>query len=994
MRIISITARNYRIHRDLTVEFDRSRNLIGGPNEVGKSTLAEAMHRALFLRAKTGGSVQKSMVSDIHMGHPEVSLVFEADGQVWTIEKRFAGTTGTARLSEQGGTTLLGDEAETKLAQLIQNADGSGNTLKLLESRWAHLWVWQGKAGDNAVVHAGQQKDQLVKRLQQDGLAAVMQSNFDQQVREKIQLAYRDIFTDTGKPKAGSTLDVAAKGLATAVADLASATDAAQRVAAAVADQNEAAADLAKSTAALPGLREHLATVTALLARVTELRTQKDKETLHYDSACQVREQLAKVDQQIIDLRDKATKAMAALLPAEARISLLADQEKAALELRAQAETTYRLIADDDRLARQQHDLATACVSHFEKIDGCETITNRTTTVAAIQGALAADRDALAKLPSISAEDLETLRKLDGKFRQAESALAAISAGVELISSDQPILLDGSPLAPGGFQVIAEVAELTIGPGTRLRIHPGGGTSLAEARHRVDDSREKLARKLDQLTVRDLEEACGIATKRQVIDQQIATTEAKLQALGADGLPAKLSAAIIARDTAAAEVERRRAAMPQTSGSIQPESIAAARAWHATTRDQLDESVSKERVSRQDVDACRSAHQQAAQIHQAEREIIASARQNFTELKITADTLESNHGDAATRNRELEKALEVEALAKTTLDATLQALVKLNPQALEDDQVRINRSITLEEDKQHGAQTRIAVAQNVLRLDGSHDPEADLLRAKARHATAQDEHAREDRRAKAIALLQKLFSESQAAISAQVTQPIADRISGYLERLLEPGVRAILELTEDGTQMLKLARPGLPAFAFDALSGGAKEQVAAAVRLGMAEILAADHGGCLPLVFDDAFAYADPTRVQALQRMLDLAATRGLQVIVLTCTPSDYIALGAMDIRLSPLALTAVGATNIIVDQDIMENDGDIPSTVPIEVTEEGTAAFLACLRTLGGNAGNQTLRNTLGWDESSYSAVKEALVSQGIIAPGKGRGGSVSLTE
>ena len=99
MRLLSITARNYRIHRDLTVEFDPSRNLIGGPNETGKSTLAEAMHRALFLRARTGGSVQKSMVSDIHHGKPEVVLVFEVGGQVWTIEKRFAGTTsatGTA----------------------------------------------------------------------------------------------------------------------------------------------------------------------------------------------------------------------------------------------------------------------------------------------------------------------------------------------------------------------------------------------------------------------------------------------------------------------------------------------------------------------------------------------------------------------------------------------------------------------------------------------------------------------------------------------------------------------------------------------------------------------------------------------------------------------------------------------------------------------------------------------------------------------------------
>ncbi|WP_038165369.1 hypothetical protein, partial [Verrucomicrobium sp. BvORR106] len=71
-------------------------------------------------------------------------------------------------------------------------------------------------------------------------------------------------------------------------------------------------------------------------------------------------------------------------------------------------------------------------------------------------------------------------------------------------------------------------------------------------------------------------------------------------------------------------------------------------------------------------------------------------------------------------------------------------------------------------------------------------------------------------------------------------------------------------------------------------------------RLAMAEVLAAGQPDkCLPLVFDDAFAYSDPDRVRLLPRMLDLAATRGLQVIVLTCHPADYASLGAREFRLS-----------------------------------------------------------------------------------------------
>ena len=71
------------------------------------------------------------------------------------------------------------------------------------------------------------------------------------------------------------------------------------------------------------------------------------------------------------------------------------------------------------------------------------------------------------------------------------------------------------------------------------------------------------------------------------------------------------------------------------------------------------------------------------------------------------------------------------------------------------------------------------------------------------------------------------------------------------------------------------------------------------MRLALAEILAADFGGCLPVVFDDAFAYADPERIESLQRMLDLAAVRGLQVIVLTCTPADYAGFRAREVRMA-----------------------------------------------------------------------------------------------
>ena len=71
----------------------------------------------------------------------------------------------------------------------------------------------------------------------------------------------------------------------------------------------------------------------------------------------------------------------------------------------------------------------------------------------------------------------------------------------------------------------------------------------------------------------------------------------------------------------------------------------------------------------------------------------------------------------------------------------------------------------------------------------------------------------------------------------------------------------------------------------------------------MAELLAEDHGGCLPVVFDDAFVNSDPHRIRELQRMLDFGASRGLQIVVLSCNATDYSSRGAQVVMLQSPAI-------------------------------------------------------------------------------------------
>jgi type I restriction enzyme M protein len=55
---------------------------------------------------------------------------------------------------------------------------------------------------------------------------------------------------------------------------------------------------------------------------------------------------------------------------------------------------------------------------------------------------------------------------------------------------------------------------------------------------------------------------------------------------------------------------------------------------------------------------------------------------------------------------------------------------------------------------------------------------------------------------------------------------------------------------------------------------------------------------------------------------------------------------------------------------------------------------LLGALAALGGSAGNGRLRELLAWEEATYDAIKAELLNRGLILPGRGRGGSVALTD
>ena len=72
---------------DASVDLEPGLNVLHGPNELGKSTLVEAVRAVLLLQS---GSTAAGALDDWHDGGPpQVALTFERDDRVWRVRKTF-----------------------------------------------------------------------------------------------------------------------------------------------------------------------------------------------------------------------------------------------------------------------------------------------------------------------------------------------------------------------------------------------------------------------------------------------------------------------------------------------------------------------------------------------------------------------------------------------------------------------------------------------------------------------------------------------------------------------------------------------------------------------------------------------------------------------------------------------------------------------------------------------------------------------------------------
>ena len=121
MKIRSVELTNFRKFVG-TVRVDNigdNVNVLVCRNELGKSTLLQAINGVIFEKARSTASHVKGFRHFLNGTVPEVKLTFDVEDKRWTIYKRFAGQAGKAVLTCSDSRVFEDDAAEVELQRLL-----------------------------------------------------------------------------------------------------------------------------------------------------------------------------------------------------------------------------------------------------------------------------------------------------------------------------------------------------------------------------------------------------------------------------------------------------------------------------------------------------------------------------------------------------------------------------------------------------------------------------------------------------------------------------------------------------------------------------------------------------------------------------------------------------------------------------------------------------------------------------------------------------------
>ena len=852
MRIHRITLRNYRGTVERTLEFRDGVTVVEGRNEVGKSTLVEALRHLRLHKASTSRKeVRDTQPVGRDVG-PEAEVELSTGEYHLTYCKRWLkGKKTELNITAPHPEKLSGDDAHERFLQVVAETTDDG----LFEA----LEVAQG----NSLGQANLARLPALRRAL-DG--AGPSTGEHDALLEAVEKEYLRYFTPTGKPtgdyaqgqKDLEALTEKTRLLEAASQEIDSLTEKHEKAVAArdakgkrLGQARQQETELVEESRLLDELRQRVERAAARVAeanaaRETAERLARERE----DARARVRELDATLAETLTGIertRQRASSAQDALA-SRAEEARNAEEEEGVLRAR---------LREIDNRVRQARDVAEleALKERLERLTEAERRLHEAAT------ALNAN--------TIDDETCRMLEKLEVTARITRETWETRAARVAIEVADTT-LLDGEALEPGTHGPIPVKAPVVVEiPGhAKITVSPGDGTDDVERRAR--DAENALTEALASHGVPDVAAARVMAGEND--------------RAGREWEAANETIRMILGDEKDAELRARAEALAESVGDVAAGELVGAEEERSGVAAAVEAAGERTVGARVALESARATQQ--------------DAREDLIREEAELRSLEARRDDAASRLEAARAGVPDEKIGA----AVTEAVATLEKCVAEKDAV--NEELELADAA--GLEARLgnacAVVTRLTKECGDLDEELTRLsallddrlagdtydrlsEARARLEQAEARQASRQRAADAVDLLRKTLNRHRAEAQLRYVAPFRERIESLGRLVFGPDL-AVEVTPELNIASRTLAGETVP---FQSLSSGAREQLSLLGRLACAQLVQPGEG--VPLIIDDALGFADPERLARLGVVLNRVGD-GVQTIILTCQPERFDQIG------------------------------------------------------------------------------------------------------
>ena len=866
-------------------------NVVVGPNEMGKSTLLDALRAALFEKYSSRAQPITALQNDRNQAGPVVELAFELDDGVYRVTKRFV-KKPYARLSCPDGRTLEGDAAEDTLRSLL-GFDEPGKTGAKAETlgMWNVLWVQQGQSF-GALDLPESARSNLHSALESE-VGTVLGGRRGRALPQAIDKQLGELVTSNSKPRGAyknliekttalqselESLRMRRQELAKTLDDLEEAQDTLARLSAGdrdQADQTELAearkrhGQLAELEARIAAAVSDLELKKRNLEQAKKAQTDRAglKETIagEQEAAEQAGQRLEDVRQQEKDARSQLDTLRAGVREAEAAVTQADDVVSRQRRLLDAVERQVRIRELDSRCGKAQ----AAEKRQHDAQQGVAAILVTDEVNEVIRGAVKGLETVESRLSAAATRIV---------FDMNPEALSGIEIDGRTLSSEQPAVQAVEPLT------------IAIPDRGRITIEPA-----------IKDRDKLLGQQRDaKAALKDALQAGGIKTVNDAEDQY-----ARRQKL--------LQTAELARQEAelhAPATDDHDAGAPALSDHIEGLRKILTREMAELDAEELPESAEAEAALRTAVENAEEARRAV----DTARAALAGPEKTLSQFQTELGTVKARYDDGKERLETLRRQLtdaeqelsddQLQArIDSTKADLSGQEAAVGNLEAQRTDETipqlaariaRLDRAIQDRREKRGNLKEKIAgFRSHVEALEGAGIDEA--IQQKERELEfCEEERRRTAREVQVLSLLLSTLRAAEQDAKERYLSPVLNRVRPYLQ-LLFPGAEITID---ENLHIVGVVREAGYEEAFHHLSMGTQEQIAVLIRLAFAEMLV-EQGHPATVILDDALVFSDDRRMSRMFDILNMAA-RNVQVVIFTCREQLFEELGGRQLSLQP----------------------------------------------------------------------------------------------